>query len=269
MKALVELTEWIRGRTHVDLAGRLPLEARISLHSRSDAHSVKLCELLLLDLLDRCEPINRQARQGQIAYGINYAHGWSNGKIKTLDFAIGIPLVEREPPPDGTIHRLRSRARRGVLLTAPEQRFARLLVACEAKSVLTEHSKSQPRIFDELNGSHAIVHGGSEDTIAAGITLVNIATTFVSPLRQRPDHPLEITIHNQPDDAARMVEHLRALPRRSAGNPVGFDAYCTFVMDVDNQGRVALGADPPAPQPGDPDHYNRFVADICRMYSLQ
>ena len=58
-------------------------------------------------------------------------------------------------------------------------------IACEAKTCMTEHSKSQPRIFDELGSSHEIVHQGDRQAIAAGITVVNIAATFISPLRQK------------------------------------------------------------------------------------
>ena len=266
MKALAEFTAWVAGRTHEDRAGRLPPGLRISLHSRSDAHSVKLSELIVQDLLDSCAVLREQAARGEIAYGINYGFGWPNGKRKTLDLAIGIPLIQRDPPAGARIHRLRSKGRQGVE-TPPEEQFARLLIACEAKAVLTEHSKSQPRVFDELNGSHAIVHGGSRDSIAAGITLINIAQSFVSPLRQRPDRPVEISEHHQPDDAANMVAHLRGLPIRRSINEVGFDAYCSFVMDVDNQGHVALWTDAPAPQTGDRDHYDTFLRDICLAYS--
>src|SRR5437016_1406562 len=45
------------------------------------------------------------------------------------------------------------------------------------------------------------------------------------------------------------------------------DAYCTFVVDVDNQGHVAARTTRPAPQLGDPDHYDTFLKRICRFYS--
>jgi hypothetical protein len=50
---------------------------------------------------------------------------------------------------------------------------------------MTEHGKSQPRVYDELSSSHEIVHQGRQDAIAAGITVVNVAPRFISPLRQR------------------------------------------------------------------------------------
>jgi hypothetical protein len=268
MRALARFTDWVAAHTHVDRTGRLPAGLSLSLHSRSDAHSIALAALIVEDLLDTCEIIREQAARGEIVYGINYGIGWPNGKRKTLDLVIGIPLVKPDMVPGTRIHRVRSKGSKGDR-TPPSDQLTRLLIACEEKSVLTEHAKSEPRVFDELNGSHAIVHGGDRHTIAAGITFINIADRFVSALRQRPDQGVVISVHNQPHDAERMVNHLRGLPRRTAPNLVGFDAYCSFVMDIDNQGRVALWTDPPAPQPGEPDHYDRFIADICRLYTEQ
>jgi hypothetical protein len=142
-----------------------------------------------------------------------------------------------------------------------------VLVAIELKSALTEHHKSQPRIFDELNGSHAIVHAGDQMSIAGGLALINVADRFVSPLRQRPDQEVVITAHDQPRVAENMVIHLRNLPRRTADNPVGLDAYASFLVDIDNLGRVELWTGPPAPQPGDADHFDMFISDICEEYT--
>src|SRR3989304_1883931 len=91
----------------------------------------------------------------------------------------------------------------------------RVLIACEAKTVMTEHGKSQPRVFDELGSSHEIVHQGDRQAIAAGITVVNIASTFVSPLRQK-SKKLHVSQHKQPHAAERMVSHLRGLPIRKS-----------------------------------------------------
>jgi hypothetical protein len=156
---------------------------------------------------------------------------------------------------------------------------------------MTEHKKSQPRLFDELQSSYRIVNHGSPRAIAAGITFVNIAKTFVSPLRQRAGQILEITKHSQPGVTASMVAHLRGLPLRQqsylqgdrprrdvtaekwpaqvaeSAQESGFDAYCTFVVDCDNQGAATLWTASPAPQPGDPDHYETFLKRLCQEYT--
>jgi hypothetical protein len=75
-----------------------------------------------------------------------------------------------------------------------------VLLSCESKAVMTEHGKTKPRIYDELDSSHEIVHQGDPDAIAAGITVVNIARTYVSPTRQKGGDPI-ITKHRQPDVA--------------------------------------------------------------------
>jgi len=131
---------------------------------------------------------------------------------------------------------------------------------------MTEHGKSQPRVFDELGSSHEIVHQGDREAIAAGVTVVNIAETFVSPLRQKGGE-LHVSKHRQPHAAEKMVNHLRGLPIRDTVDDVGFDAYSTIVVDCDNQGPAFLWTQPPAPQSGDRDHYGRFIARLSDAYA--
>ncbi len=176
------------------------------------------------DLLAACPVLRQQAERGEIAYGVNVLYLWPRSqKRKTIDLAIGqAPRMERAEPHSGM----------GIVR---QKEIAEVLVSCEAKTVMTEHNKSQPRLYDELNSSHRIVHEGRRDAIAAGITVVNIATTFVSPLRnQRPDVPLHVTVHKQRQAAENMVKHLRGLPIRDSIDEEGFDAYCTVLMDCDN-----------------------------------
>jgi hypothetical protein len=96
---------------------------------------------------------------------------------------------------------------------------------------------------------------------------VNIADRFVSPLRQRLGQPLEWTKHKQPHAARRMVNHLRGLPIRDEPLGAGFDAYTTVVVSCDNQGPATVWATDPAPQPGDRDHYAKFIERITEAYA--
>jgi len=221
-------------------------------HPRSDAHSVALCRFIIQDLLATCDTLREQALAGTVVYGINYSHVFPlNKKKKTLDLAIGAgaPDTTKESVPgiyQGTI--------------------STLLFACESKTNMTEHAKSQPRIFDELSSSHEIVHQGEgNQVIAAGITVVNIAATFVSPLRQKST-TLHITTHKQPQAAERMIRHLRGLPIRDESEGVGFDAYANIVINCDNQHPAKLHTKPPAPQPGDADEYGTFLTRVSSLY---
>ena len=220
-------------------------------HPRSNAHSIALCRYILDDLLNHCLTLQAQAASGEVAYGINLAHVWpTTQKAKNLDLAIGRP---------GT------RILLGKMVEV--KALTEVFLACEAKSAMTEHVKSQPRVYDELSSSHEIVHQGRPDAIAAGITVVNIATTFVSPTRQTSAAQLHFSAHTQPDVTERMVRHLRGLPIREELGQVGFDAYCTCVVDCDNQAGATLWQGPLAPQPGERDHYDTFITRLARFYT--
>ena len=248
MDAPDNFVAWLTAHEHLD-----PVYGWVyRYHSRSDAHSIALCKLIVADLVDACPSLREQALADRIVYGINARHVFPNGKKKTLDLAIGTPKTV----PQGD--RLA-----GVILPGE---IEKVLISCEAKTCMTEHGKSQPRIFDELGSSHEIVHQGDREAIAAGITVVNIAATFVSPLRQK-SATLYVSKHKQPHAAERMVNHLRGLPIRDTVDQTGFDAYATVVVDCDNQGPSTLWTAPPAPQPGDRDHYATFVKRIAEAFA--
>src|SRR5574337_528264 len=250
MPAPQRFVEWMSTHEHVDRRfGHI-----YRYHSRSDAHSVALCNEIVKDLIQVCPVLRAQAERGEIVFGVNVHFTWpSTCKTKTLDLAAGLPST---PPPAFSLHQPTVRVE-----------LAEVLFSCEAKNVMTEHGKSQPRIYDELSSSHEIVHQGRPDAIATGITVVNIAKTFASPLRQTSRKSLHISRHKQPDVTARMIRHLRVLPIRVGVGQVGFDAYATIVVDCDNQGEVRLWTLPPAPQPSDPDHYDTFLQRISRLYA--
>ncbi len=248
MSAPESFAAWVTAHEHKD-----PKSGWVyNYHSRSDAHSIALCTLILEDLRSACSEIRADALADRIVYGINARHTFPNGKKKTLDLAIGTVKTIKQPTRFAD--------------TIYPGEIDRVLISCEAKTVMTEHVKSQPRVFDELGSSHEIVHQGDRDAIAAGVTVVNIAQTFVSPLRQK-SKKLHISKHKQPHAAERMVNHLRGLPIRDAVDGFGFDAYATIVVDCDNQGPASVWIDPPAPQPGDRDHHDTFIARLSAAYA--
>jgi hypothetical protein len=205
-----------------------------------------LAEFIWDDLLSRCPTIRHSHEAGALRHMVNYRHEWPNtAKTKTVDLAIGI-ANEEEGRADPSL--------------------SRVLISCELKTVMTEHQKSQPRIFDELSSSHLIVHTGDQNAIAAGLTVVNIAPQFASPLRQRAGAPIQITHHKQPQVAEGMVTHLRGLKQRDDTEGTGFEAYSTFIINCDNLGPAHLWTGYPSPQPGEKDHYEVFLSRICEAY---
>jgi hypothetical protein len=226
-------------------------------HSRSDRHSIQLCRFVVADIVAASSLLTERAKAGEVAYGINIRYEAPSGKKKNLDFAIGKP---------------KSRPSKSAFLPSEPIACVKDLsafeITCEAKSTMTEHSKSKPRIFDELSSSHEIIHQGDPKLIATGIAVVNIAPTFISPLRQKSNIPY-ISKHRQPKAAADVVGHLRGLKIRDSISDVGFDAFCSIVIDCDNVACAKLWTSQPAPQPGDLDHYNTFVDRIARFYEAR
>jgi hypothetical protein len=223
-------------------------------HSRSDKHSIALCRFVIDDLVEASASLRKQASSGEIAYGINVPFRAPNGKTKNLDFAIGTPLrkvTSFDRPSDQQI--------------AFVKEIGALRVACEAKSAMTEHSKSKPRLFDELSSSHEIIHQGDPNAIATGIAVINIAGTFLSPLRQKSDTRF-VSQHKQPGAAGGMVAHLRGLKLRENSRDVGFEAFCTIVIDCDNVTCATLFTKPPAPQQADWDSYKSYVDRVTKFY---
>ncbi|MBI3096955.1 MAG: hypothetical protein HYY93_01720 [Planctomycetes bacterium] len=241
---------WMSAHRHVDReTGQV-----YRYHPRSDSHAIALCSEILSDLLSSCPTLARQAKDGRIVFGINVlVESAETGKKKTLDLAIGLP-------PAG------EKIRSGDTPIAPGT-IDRILFSCEAKTVMTEHSKSKPRLYDELSSSHEIVHQSWPDAIATGITIVNIANSFVSPLRQTAGKPVCISEHKQPRAAAGMIAHLRGLRQRDEVGKVGFDAFASVVVECDNQSdKVSLWTSPPAPQAGDVDSYQAFLTRVGHFW---
>src|SRR6202030_3993931 len=78
---------------------------------------------------------------------------------------------------------------------------ATVLVAVEAKACMTEFGKARPRLYDELNSSHLTIHGDTNSAVAVGFAMINVAETFVSPIRNPwplADHEAVINHHRQP-----------------------------------------------------------------------
>ena len=250
-KAPDALVAWMNSKFHY---GR-EASRRYRYHPRSDRHSVALCRFVLSDVLRDCADLATHGRSGRVTAGLNHKVTAPGGRgSKHVDLAVGLPVGEQQGSFDKELG-----IRFGVI--------GRLLIGCEAKAVMTEHVKSKPRVFDELSSSHEIVHRMWPGAIACGIVVVNSSKEFVSPTRQKSRRKLTVTQHRQPQATASMIEHLRKLPVRQSEREVGFDALGVIVLDFRNDASaVRLVEDEPAPQRGDPLHYESLLERIVTLY---
>jgi len=226
----IKYSQWMSDYKYIDMQGR-----SYQYHPRSNVYSNMLCTFLIEDILNNCRDLSSKIATGELSYGINAPHMWeTTKKQKVLDLVI--------------------------------RQDNHVIFSCEAKSVMTEHAKAQPRVYDELNSSHDIVHQGNNESFAAGLVVINIADTFISPLKQNGED-LELNYHVQPHAVENMISHLEGLPIRRSIKESGFDALGIIVISCDNVTPVTFYEELPAPQEGSPYHYQSFLDLICRKIS--
>jgi hypothetical protein len=249
-------------------------------HSRSDHHSKVACWGVIFDLLSSSALLRRHAEAGQVCFGINHEmRDFVHDRKKNLDLVLCTP---GGAPTDHTISGMAdeygielTEEQRSQLDALPYLRRApvgSVLMALEAKACMTAHQRALPRLYDELNSSHLTVHGATEQAIAVGFTMVNIAERYLSPdlnKRNRVAEP-EWSTHRQPRDATLAIEKIKQLPRRAKTGNTGYDALAIVVVDFPNDGSpVHLIEGPPAPQPGDIYHYDSMIARLSAAYATR
>lgn len=220
-------------------------------HPRSNRHSNALMEFLLDDLLALCLRFADDATVGNVVYELNR-------KVRVATSQWNVDLVVG-PPATPVTQAPRKRA----IARAQPSSFR---IACEAKAIMTEHRKAQRNRQRDLDALHQFMHRYDQNTIVAALTIVNVADSFRSPLRPT------VTEHKNPLDLGRAsLDLLRTIPMRThPSNGAGLEANAAILIHYDNSGRKLISrihAASPAPQPGDPLHWDSFVRRLCDLYT--
>ncbi len=242
-------------------------------HSRGARHSLTSCWGVLLDLLVHSSLLARHVEHGKVVFGLDHQmHDYAANRSKNLD------LVLARPDEHGWTRKRRPRglselpalfdmqltaAQRSVLDGLPdplEGAVGAVHMAVEAKACMTAFSKSYPRLYDELNSSHAVIHGASNRALAVGLAIVNVADEFLSPVGG-------LNHHNQPHDALGAIAKVEQLPRRSGDEGVGYDGLGIILVDLRNDGSpVTLAAQPAVPLNY---QYDRMILRVANEYDVR
>lgn len=264
--------------TRVDRYGN-----RWQYHSRSDHHSKVACWGIIFDLLRTNSLLRRHVEAGTVHFGINHEmRDFVHDRKKNLDLVLCTPSsgsakgsVDSLAAMAGEYGIELSETEATELAALPALRRApvgSVLMALEAKACMTAHQRALPRLYDELNSSHLTVHGSSDQAIAAGFAMINIAERYLSPdlnKKNRQTDP-EWSQHNQPRDAQLAVDKVRQLPKRSKPGDTGYDALAIVVIDCANDGSpVKLVTAPPAPPAGDIYNYAAMIDRLSHTYSTR
>jgi len=249
-------------------------------HPRSDHHSKVACWGILFDLLTTTPLLRRHIQSGAVCFGINHAiRDFARNRTKDLDLVLCTP----SGPPSGdsfqqliqTYDIALTDNELSELKALPQLRRApvgSVLMALEAKACMTAHQRALPRFYDELNSSHLTVHGNSEQALAVGFAMVNMAVSYLSPdlnKKNRANSP-ERSTHVQPRDGSLAIEKARQLPRRAHPGDTGYDAFSIVAINLSNEGGpVKLVTVPPAPQPGDIFYYDNMITRLSGLYATR
>lgn len=249
-------------------------------HSRSDRHSKIACWGILFDLLATTPLLRRHIASGAVGFGINHEiRDFVHDRKKDLDLVLCTPNGPASPTTFVDLVKMY-----GIVLSTEEATalsalpvlrrtpVGSVIMALEAKACMTAHQRALPRLYDELNSSHQTVHGSSEQAIAVGFAMVNVATRYLSPdlnKAHRASYP-EWSTHGQPRDAMLAIDKVKQLPRRAKPGDQGYDAFSIAVIEMRNDGSPAsLITDPPAPMPGEIYHYDTMITRLSGIYATR
>lgn len=269
------LVDALRDRTIADKYGNT-----WQYHSRSDRHSKVSCWGIAFDLILASNLLREHVADGKVVLGVNHEmRDFGTGRKKDLDLVIarpGGPVDAGAKTFASLVDRYNIRLtteQRSVLDALPEWPIASVgavLIALEAKATMTAHIRALPRLYDELNSSHVCVHGASRQALAIGFEIINAAPRFMSTDMNKLDlskHEPNFTDEPQPKSLVRTLEKMAEIPRRSNVRETGFDGFGVVVIDGANDGTpFKLVTDRPAPQPGEPFHYDGMIARMANEY---
>ncbi len=252
-------------------------------HSRSDHHSKVACWGIIFDLMRSSPLLRRHVDAEQVCFGINHEmRDFVHDRKKNLDLVLCTPSDADLQQSTPSLTSLANEY--GIELSDDETTelealpallgatVGTVLMALEAKACMTAHQRALPRLYDELNSSQLTVHGATDQAIAAGFAMVNVAGRYLSPDLNKGNRATEPvwSTHNQPRDAKLAVEKIRQLPRRSRTGDVGYDALAIVVVDCANDGSpVHLVETPPAPLPGDIYNYAAMIDRLAHIYATR
>lgn len=245
--------------------------ARNGYHPRSDKQSIAQSRRIVADLLNRCPILRERGERGEIV--VKFTHhqrvGHEDWKI---DVAIGTAVGQPVPLPGG-------------INEAPP---ALIQIAIELKSIWTEHGKAKKNRFRDFGAFHSHAHRCDPKIVAGAFVVVNASDQFYSPLNLKRDDESggPITKHGGAGGTGKLaaqkcVELFRSIHLRNSDTDLpGLEALSVAVVEHDNfafmppalrerfgngkPSRVIPTA--PAPQPGDPLHYETFLQRLCTQY---
>jgi len=221
-------------------------------HPRSPAHGSASCLYFLDDLLRKSSRLQKVARNGEIVYQEDYTVGEDQARWNT-DLVLG---PRKNEPVDVDTDSYR---------TIVEAEPARIWLAVDAKSIMTEHGKARRNRQRDINSFADIIHRYYPGAVTAGLLLINAANRFKSPLRDDDDVTEHYRIDQLVDGTLDIFREIDRSDGEISPNVDGVGCIVVEHTNIEDDQETTLVTDPPAPQPDDIVNYHQFrsiVSDV-------
>ncbi len=215
------------------------INENLGFNPRGQSHSNALCEYIDADLRRSLPPLAQDIAAHRIDFGLN------------LDV----------PPGGGPRSRNIDMGYRG---TTPS---GDVVMAVENKSIMTAHGRARKNRLGDLTAYCMHLHEFHKEAVAGFTIVINAAPEY-----KNPDEFSEVAKHKailKPKELEGTVDLFRRVPlRRTPADPGDLpEALAIIVVEYDGRNRARLTTNPPAPQPGDTNHYETFLQMMSERYA--
>ena len=215
------------------------INENIGFNPRAQQNSNALSQFVIEDLCRVCPALDRDLDEEQVVVRLN-------APVATRVARRNVDLVFREVVAEGPLRQVR--------------------LAIEHKTIMTAHGKARWNRYGDIIAYANHLHNHWTKAIAASIVAINMNPNYLNP------DPFARTIERSYTNMMKVVTDtiniftnvpLRDLEDEPNDQP---EAVGIVVLDYDGANPARLVTGPPAPQAGEPGHYETFLRRLCELY---
>ncbi len=214
------------------------INQNIGFNPRAQGHSNALCSYVDADLRSAIPALAQRLESGDLVFDLNLDVPAGGGpRSRNIDMG----YYTKQPP--GTV-----------------------VLTVENKTTMTAHGRARKNRLGDLLAYCMHLHSHHPRAVAGFTIVVNAAARY-----KNPDEFSEVAKHKavlKPHELEATIELFRKVPLRADVSDPGDipEALAIIVVDYDGQKPARLLEEPPAPQPGEPNHYGAFVKAMGQRF---
>ncbi len=214
------------------------INEHIGFNPRAQGHSNALCSFIDADLRAAIPSLARRLAVGGLVLDLNLDVPPGGGpRSRNIDMG----YYTQEPP-------------------------GRVVLTVENKTTMTAHGRARKNRLGDLIAYCMHLHTHHPRAVAGFTIVVNAAPRY-----RNPDEFSEVAKHKavlKPQELSATVQLFQKVQLRGAAEDPGDfpEALAIIVVKYDGDNPARVFTEPPAPQPGDPNHYATFIGTMARRF---